>query len=119
LNLLIDNIAQWVLALGMGAVFGAGRAVFQVGPSEEAIGFLVMFTMLGYHLFFEYFFNKTPAKWLTRTRVVRVDGNRPRFLQILGRTAARYIPFEPLSYLRRSVGWHDRWSGTRVVRDSR
>src|SRR5262245_47888762 len=107
-NLLIDNIGQWAMALGVGGLFGLSRALLGVGPSPVVVGFLVLFSTFGYHLFFEYLFNKTPAKWLTRTRVVRVDGERPLFMQILGRTLARYVPFEPLSYLSRTVGWHDR-----------
>ena len=118
-NSLIDNFGQWLLALLMGGMVGGARALFGVGPSEEVVGLVVLLLMPGYHVFFEYFFNKTPAKWLTRTRVVRVDGGRPRFMQIVGRTLARYVPFEPLSFLSKTVGWHDRWSGTRVVRDTR
>jgi uncharacterized RDD family membrane protein YckC len=72
-----------------------------------------------YHLLFEAIFYKTPAKWITRTRVVTKHGRRPRFMQLLGRTFVRYIPFEALSFLgRKASGWHDTWSGTRVVYDS-
>lgn len=72
----------------------------------------------GYYLFFETAFGKTPGKWLTKTRVISKTGRRPRFMQILGRTLTRLVPFEPFSFFgRKGRGWHDGWSGTRVVRD--
>ncbi|CAN0592803.1 unnamed protein product, partial [Laminaria digitata] len=37
--------------------------------------------------------------------------------RLLGRTAARFVPFEAFSFLGGdATGWHDRWSNTRVVR---
>jgi uncharacterized RDD family membrane protein YckC len=49
--------------------------------------------------------------------VVRFDGNKPNVPQIIGRTFARFIPFEPFSVAFGSSnnGWHDSLSGTRVV----
>lgn len=80
----------------------------------------VLFFWAGYYILFEWAFGRTPGKWLTGTRVVTNAGKRPRFGQIVGRTLSRYVPFEPFSFLGRSRrGWHDRWSGTRVVRVSR
>ena len=73
--------------------------------------------LLGYYLVFEALFARTPAKWITRTRVIAVDGSKPTFPQILGRTFSRFVPFEPFSFLGSNTGWHDRWSRTRVVRD--
>ena len=72
---------------------------------------------LGYFAFTEALFQRTLAKFLTGTRVVRADGTRPSFAQILGRSFARFIPFEAFSFLFGShpVGWHDSLSGTRVV----
>lgn len=118
-NSLVDSVANTLLSSVMGFFYGLTR--LPVDPMLGAVVVLsiTVFATIGYHVFFEYFFNKTPAKWLTHTRVVRVDGGRPRFLQIVGRTLARYVPFEPLSFLSRTVGWHDRWSGTRVIVDRR
>jgi uncharacterized RDD family membrane protein YckC len=74
---------------------------------------------LGYYIFFEALFDRTPAKWITGTRVIALDGSRPRFLQIVGRSFARFVPLEPFSFLGNARGWHDRWSGTRVVGGTR
>lgn len=56
------------------------------------------------------------GKLITGTRVVRTDAaqSKPGLGQILGRTLARFIPFEPFSILGKAM-WHDALSGTTVV----
>jgi uncharacterized RDD family membrane protein YckC len=68
-----------------------------------------------YYCGFETVTGKSPAKWLTQTRVITLDGVRPPFGAVLKRSIIRLIPFEPFSFLGSGRGWHDRWSGTRVV----
>ena len=55
--------------------------------------------MVGYYVILEASFGWTIGKLVTGTRVVRFDGDKPHFPQILGRTFARFIPFEPFSVL--------------------
>ncbi|WP_430454172.1 hypothetical protein [Rhodopirellula europaea] len=52
-----------------------------------------------------------------RNRPGSVDGGKAGFGKILGRSLARMIPFDPLSYLfgDKRLGWHDTLSGTRVI----
>lgn len=65
----------------------------------------------------EQFLNRTFAKFFTKTIVVLEDGSRPRFIDILARTAIRLFPFEPLTFLRgRELGLHDEYSKTFVVK---
>ena len=46
---------------------------------------------------------------------LRVAGGRP---EVFRRTLTRFVPFDTFSFLGpKCRGWHDRWSGTRVVRD--
>jgi uncharacterized RDD family membrane protein YckC len=104
-NFLLD------MAIRFGAVFLGALTL------KEASAFVTLAITFGYYIFFEAIFSRTPAKWLTRTRVVTFDGRKPSFLQIVGRSFARYVPFEPFSFLGSARGWHDRWSNTRVVRD--
>lgn len=73
-------------------------------------------TLVAYYVLFEAIFGRTPGKLITGTRVVTLDGAKPGFGQIIGRSFARLVPFEPFSFLGSRGGWHDRWSGTRVVR---
>jgi type II secretory pathway pseudopilin PulG len=49
--------------------------------------------------------------------VVNLDGTKPSFLRIVGRSLCRDIPFEVLSFLfgEYPYGWHDRISKTMVV----
>jgi uncharacterized RDD family membrane protein YckC len=69
-----------------------------------------------YYLLLEGIFNTTAGKCITNTVIVNENGNRPGFVQILGRTFARLIPFEALSFLGSTArGWHDSLSGTYVV----
>jgi uncharacterized RDD family membrane protein YckC len=109
-NLLLDQFFMIVMVVVAAVVLGGGA------DGEDAPGNgLTWLMMLGYYLFFEGVFGVTPAKLITKTRVVRLDGSKPSFAQILGRTFARFVPFEPFSFFGGSAGWHDRWSKTAVV----
>jgi uncharacterized RDD family membrane protein YckC len=68
-----------------------------------------------YYLFMESVFGRTVGKLITGTKVIDLEGKRPSFLTLLGRSLARIVPFEPFSFLGNDRGWHDRWSDTRVV----
>lgn len=79
-----------------------------------------------YYLIQESIWNTTIAKSVMGTRVVTVSGDSPGFMQILFRTALRFIPIDFLSFLGNPVkrnehaqaspvGWHDRYSNTRVI----
>ena len=113
-NLLLDYVGYMVVSMGLGVVVGLIGAIEWIeGPLGNVFGLVIMF---GYYTFFEAVLGRTPAKFLTRTRVVDVNGGRPSLAQILGRTAARFVPFEPFSFFGSAHGWHDRWSNTRVIR---
>jgi len=72
-----------------------------------------------YYIFFEYHYQWTPGKIISKTIVVNADGERPDLKSIILRTFARYIPFESLSCLgSNSWGWHDRLSKTYVILES-
>src|SRR6185436_13626318 len=68
-----------------------------IGP-KNAGGLISYPVMIGYYLFFEGIFGATPGKMITKTRVVRLDGGKPSFGQIVGRTLSRFVPFEPFSF---------------------
>jgi len=102
-NSLVDSVSQWLIMVGL-ALVGFGEL-------------MTLFVVLAYYPFFETAYGRTPGKWVTKTRVVTVDDERPTLRHILIRTLVRFIPFEPFSFLFSARGWHDRWSETRVVRD--
>ena len=76
--------------------------------------------MLLYYIPMEGFFGFTIGKLVTGTRVVTEQGGRPAWGQVIGRTFARFIPFEPFSLLfsndKERRGWHDSLPKTYVVR---
>ncbi|MFQ6309844.1 RDD family protein [Lysobacter capsici] len=73
-----------------------------------------------YYVPLEGMFGVTLGKLVTGTRVVDEQGRPPSWGQVLGRTFARFIPFEAFSVLfareDRVSGWHDRLPKTLVVR---
>jgi uncharacterized RDD family membrane protein YckC len=114
LNLIIDQAVRVAL------VFVLGFALALSGAEEAArtLGFVAsLLVIFLYYVVLEGTTGRTIGKLVTGTRVVTVNGGKPTFGQILGRTLARFIPFEPFSFLgSTNTGWHDRMSKTRVVR---
>jgi uncharacterized RDD family membrane protein YckC len=88
---------------------------------EESVGqpALVLFMFL-YYFLFETFLQKTPAKYITGTKVVLLDGSKPGVGTIALRTLCRLVPFDAISAIGTQKGartwWHDRWAKTRVVK---
>jgi uncharacterized RDD family membrane protein YckC len=112
LNLIIDSVCRALIGFVGITVFAA--AGIQLDPLGSALFSLL--SILAYYVLLEGFFGMTVGKAITGTRVVALDGGKPGFLAVIGRTMARFVPFEPFSFLGSSpVGWHDRWSGTRVI----
>ena len=113
-NFFIDNIMRAILGVVITGVVAA------IGGPDRSGGLalvLLLSSMLGYYIILEGAFGRTIGKFITGTRVVRFDGYKPHLPQIIGRTFARFIPFEAFSFLGGSGnGWHDSLSGTRVVR---
>jgi uncharacterized RDD family membrane protein YckC len=73
-----------------------------------------------YYFIFESIWQRTPAKFITGTKVVTYDGTKPTTGAIAKRTLIRLVPFEAFSFLgERVYGWHDRWSGTYVIKAKR
>lgn len=72
-----------------------------------------------YYVVSESIWSKTPAKFITKTKVITEYGGKPNFKTIFVRTLMRLIPFEALSFLspEHPRGWHDRWSKTIVIDD--
>ncbi len=98
LNCFVDTLA--ILVISHSATTFIGRLGFEVG----------------YYWILEFMFGATLGKRLTGTRVVALDGGPATALQVLIRTLCRLVPLEFLSFMHSDpIGWHDRWSQTRVV----
>ena len=115
-NALIDFLGYVVfLVFIVAGLVVAGLADAIRGPISGQL-FSIM-TWFLYYFLLERLLGRTLGKLVTGTKVVTRDGGRPTALQLIVRTAVRFVPLEALSLLDdHPRGWHDLWSGTRVVR---
>jgi uncharacterized RDD family membrane protein YckC len=114
LNILMDMLGYYIFSFSIGFIFGIlGLGDLITSTDDTVLG--AVFLIL-YYLIFEGIWGKTPAKLLTKTKVITNEGNKPSFGTIVIRTLCRYIPFDALSFLSSNpVGWHDSLSNTLVV----
>ncbi len=108
------RIANYVLdSFFLGAILAFTGLIEIQGTNGLLIDIILI---LLYYIPLETIFNRTIAKFITRTKVVTVSGDKPSFGNILSRTLCRFIPFEAFSFLGgEAIGWHDRISKTRVI----
>jgi uncharacterized RDD family membrane protein YckC len=123
-NVVIDYIARLVLTFLLGIIAGIIGVItgheeivtfFQkITPIQElTIGLVIL---LVYYNIFEIFFGATIGKFITKTVVVDVYGEKPSANAILIRSLCRLIPFEVFSFFGTPcIGWHDSLSKTYVV----
>tara|TARA_R110002012_G_C11583638_1_gene605591 strand:+ start:738 stop:1334 length:597 start_codon:yes stop_codon:yes gene_type:complete len=117
-NFLIDFIVWLVLAFIISFIIG-----LFVQPTDQGmislIGYLLIFgTFIAYYAVMEIKFQKTVGKFVTKTKVVKMNGEKPTDGDIITRTFCRLIPFDRLSFLFVKNGIHDFLSKTKVVKDN-
>jgi uncharacterized RDD family membrane protein YckC len=114
IGLLVNGVTLVMTEMGYGALLTDDNG-------DPLLGFPLIITVysvnFAYYCMLEGLTGRTLGKFISGTYVVTADGLKPDFLTILGRTLCRFIPFEPLSFLFGDLGFHDRFSKTRVVRD--
>jgi uncharacterized RDD family membrane protein YckC len=129
INFILDQIFTSTIAAGVGFMFGLAYAMSRENPAApmppaEELRLQLMGNFLGlivtiiYFITLETICQRSLAKFITGTRVVRNDGGVPTVGQIVGRTFARFIPFEVFSFFGHNgypIGWHDSLSKTKVV----
>lgn len=119
LNFIIDSIAFLIVFAILGFIIG----LFYNTDNQiilQLFGYLLLVVaFLGYYIFMEYKFQKTIGKLITKTKVLRADGEDAQMGDIIARTFCRLIPFDRLSFLFTSNGFHDRLSNTTVVKDDK
>jgi uncharacterized RDD family membrane protein YckC len=118
LNFLIDFIVIMILALIIGFIIG-----LFVHPTDQGliqiIGYiLILGTFIGYYAIMEIKFQKTLGKFVTKTKVVKMDGEKPENGDIITRTFCRLIPFDRISFIFTKNGFHDFLSKTKVIKDT-
>ena len=121
-NLLIDSI---IVAIPLGLL--TNYLVYGVViPTEYDIATasiplldtVIQYLLLAlYYILMENMTGKTIGKMITGTKVVYKDGSHPPIGKIIGRSFARYIPFEAFSFLgEKGIGWHDSMTDTYVIK---
>jgi len=118
LNLLVDYVGVIAFAAVAGGVFAFARILLSGGvpPGTGTNQLVGMIAMIAYYVLFETLGGRTLGKLVTGTKVVSADGRPASFSQIVGRTFARFIPFDAFTFFGSTPGWHDSLSKTRVIR---
>lgn len=121
-HLILDQIVLYGLSFVLAIPIVVWIMVTYGEESLDSIGSVVdvVFAIairLIYYIGMESLFGHTLGKLATGSIVVNERGERPSFGQVVGRTFARFIPFEPFSFLGSGPGgWHDTLSKTFVVK---
>ena len=111
-NFNIDLIICWIIIYVLALILSI------IGLYQNFVGFiLVIATFICYYHFMESTFQKTVGKFVTKTKVVTNDGNKPTNSDIFRRTLCRFVPLDQFSFLFTRNGFHDRLSDTKVIRD--
>lgn len=117
MNYITDTFVQLLL------IWLARLALESLGfdiTTDEYMAYFVSFLIsFLYYSCWEAIAGVTVGKIFTSTRVVDEYGNKPDFKTTLLRSLCRFIPFNALSFLFLEIGWHDNFSGTRVVMNSK
>ncbi|MBT3209774.1 MAG: hypothetical protein HN704_12690 [Bacteroidetes bacterium] len=80
------------------------------------INIILILLYVIYYMVFEGITGRSFGKYLTHTKVVSSNNNRPTFMQIFIRTLVRLIFIEVISFLSKNPnGWHDKLSNTKVI----
>jgi len=113
-NNFIDTIGFYFLIFLHAMIFDGWLGII---PEDGSDWFIIYFFVLYvlYHLIFEFIFGKTPAKFITGTKVIDINGRKPNFKTLLIRNVCRLIPFDAISFLISDRGWHDSISKTFVI----
>lgn len=121
LDQLFIFIIMMIFGVGVILLFGINSEIYNfifVNNIASIIITLIVNTL--YYIIFESAFGRSPAKFITHTKVLTVTGKTPDFSTIILRTLCRYIPFEPFSFLESNTsGWHDTLSNTIVINEDK
>nr|WP_262887091.1 RDD family protein [Kordia antarctica] len=117
-NFIIDSIAWLFSVFVISFVIG-----FFVQLNDQRmltiINFIVIIgTFIAYYAIMEIKFQKTIGKFVTKTKVVKINGEKPENRDIIYRSFYRLIPFDRISFLFTKNGIHDLLSQTKVIKDS-
>ena len=119
-NFLIDFIVWLILAFIISFIIGLFIPVTADSQGILTLFVYVLFfgTFIAYYAILEIKFQKTVGKFVTKTKVVKMNGEKPENGDIITRTFCRLIPFDRISFLFVKNGIHDYLSKTKVIKDT-
>ena len=123
LNYLIDILFFYVIIIALSAIAGLiigmgfieGDTLFGMSVMLEYL--LIYSVFVAMYAFFETVARgRTIGKMVTKTRAIKTDGSPLTFNDALKRSLIRIVPFEPFTAFGGNP-WHDKWTGTKVIKD--
>lgn len=118
LDLLFFFIVFMMIIFFLGILIGLGftdLGIWMDNLGDFGWNIIAIVISLTYYLVMEGLFARSIAKFITGTVVVNENGQKPDFATIFKRSLCRFIPFDALTFLGGSRGWHDSLSHTYVV----
>jgi len=113
LNYLVDTLAVALISYGLYKWWNFYVTYWDYTPIQYYLFFWA--TLVIYYFLFELVFLRTPAKWITLTKVVNPAGRRPAWYLILFRALLRLTLIDPFFIPIFERPLHDQLSQTRVV----
>lgn len=119
IHFIVDTIAYSILTMIFSFILG-----LFINPSDQNLMTILVYLMFaigffGYYVFMETKYQKTIGKFITKTKVINKNGTIPELGDIVRRTFCRLIPFDRISFLFTSNGFHDRLSDTTLIKDEK
>ncbi|MBY0535786.1 MAG: RDD family protein [Chitinophagaceae bacterium] len=87
-------------------------------PDNAAFYGITLFVYISYYTLLEASFGgRTFGKMITRTKAVTIEGSELTLIDCFKRSLVRLIPLEFVSiFFDENEMWHDKWTGTKVVK---
>lgn len=121
-NYIIDFLVFYALIFAVAFVAAAlvpGAAEFFASLEDTPSIMDRIYTLISYGLYMSFveaiFKGRSLGKLITRTAAISEEGERLTFKKAFSRGLVRMVPFDQLSALG-GRPWHDRWTGTRVIK---
>ena len=113
LHFLVDTLLFWILAVLLYKWWNFH--VLYWGYMHLNFGWFFFGTLFMYYSIFESLFARTPGKWLSHSKVVKTNGSKPGFLQIIVRSLVRITIIDMFCYPFLEKTLHDYVSKTELV----
>jgi uncharacterized RDD family membrane protein YckC len=120
IHLIVDSIFITILLFLLLSRLGVFISEIML-PKNDLQAYLILLALLFivkgfYYYLSEVLFNRTPAKFLTKTIVVSNENLPPTKKQVIQRTLSRFIPLNTVSIFGGFI-WHDKISKTTVANE--